>query len=60
MPLEQTVLEIIRTGRNRCGRGFGKYPLGILDSDKELLPLVSDSYLVIAALKDFEDRLNRD
>jgi hypothetical protein len=55
--LEVVVLRVIALGRARCGAGFGKYPLGVLDSVKELLPLVSWSEPVRARLAEFEARL---
>lgn len=55
--LEDVVLDIIQQGRYRCGIGFGKYPLGILDAVNHLLPLVSDSVKVKEALADFNKRL---
>lgn len=59
LQLEDVVLRIIQTGRDRCGVGFGKYPLGIRDAVAELLPLVSDSERVRERLADFDARLAR-
>jgi hypothetical protein len=54
--LDRVVLRIIQDGRDRCGSGFGKYPLGVLAAVKLLMPLC-DSELVATRLKEFEDRL---
>ena len=57
--LETVVLRIIQTGRDRCGAGFGKYPLGIYDAIEELIPLLPESILVREKLRDFKARLDR-
>lgn len=57
--LEDVVLRLIQQGRDRCGAGFGKYPLGIRDAVRLLLPLVSDSERVRERLADFDARLAR-
>jgi hypothetical protein len=56
--LDRVVLQIIQHGRDRCGSGFGKYPLGVLAAVKLLMPLC-DSEIVAARLKEFEERLAR-
>jgi hypothetical protein len=38
--LEDVVLSLIQHCRDRCGAGFGKYPLGVRHAIGELLPLV--------------------
>jgi len=56
--LEEAILRIIQYGRDRCGVGFGKYPLGVRDALRELEPLV-DSDIVRERLADFDKRLER-
>ena len=43
MNLAQAVIQILNTGRNRCGLGFGKYPLGIQDAVEVILPLLTST-----------------
>ena len=56
--LERVVLRILQLGIDRCGAGFGKYPLGIRDAVEELLPLVKDSELVTERLAAFDKKLD--
>jgi hypothetical protein len=56
---ERVVLQIIQLGVDRCGAGFGKYPLGVWDAVQELLVLVPDSVEVSASVKAFRERLDR-
>ncbi len=57
--LEQVVLRLIDHGKDRCGAGFGKYPLGVRAAVEELLPLVRESAAVKVALAEFDARLSR-
>jgi len=54
--LERTVLSIIQSGHDRCGAGFGKYPLGVLDAVHELVKVI-DSARIQERLADFQKRL---
>lgn len=62
--LEDVVIGLIQHGRDRCGAGFGKYPLGVLYAVEELISLCDPAYrcnvgpaTIDAALKDFRQRL---
>lgn len=56
--IEHRLIQAIAQGRSRCGLGFGKYPLGVLDVVKIFLPL-ADTQAVRERLADFENRLNQ-
>ena len=48
-------------GRDRCGVGYGKYPLGILEALETLVPLLSaPSDGLTSAVAAFKGRLSRD
>ncbi len=53
--LQIALRRIIQTGRDRCGLGFGKYPLGVRDALEELKPFMSEGTLT--RLADFTARL---
>ena len=55
--IEAALIQLIHHGRDRCGSGFGKYPLGIREAVDYFLPLVPESALAQAALRDFDKRL---
>lgn len=55
--LEAAVIRILQLGRDRCGPGFGKYPLGVRDAVGELIPLVGDNREIRERLKAFDERL---
>lgn len=38
--LALVLIDLANRGSARCGLGFGKYPLGLLDAIRELRPLV--------------------
>jgi hypothetical protein len=57
--LEDAVLRIIQLGRDRCGAGFGKYPLGVLDALNELVPSLVATDRVRERLADFVARLSQ-
>lgn len=42
--LDQVVYRLVQHGLDRCGGGFGKYPLGIRHAVHELLPHVNPGY----------------
>ena len=54
--LERTLIDLAQHGQARCGIGFGKYPLGVLDAIEALLPL-ADTPAVREALAAFRKRL---
>ena len=56
--MELAILRIIWDGRSKCGAGFGKYPLGVRETLRELTPIVS-SEAIEKALADFDERLSR-
>lgn len=55
--LQLAIVRIAQRGRDRCGAGFGKYPLGVMDALKELVPFMVKSEKVDAAMAAFEKRL---
>jgi hypothetical protein len=59
--LELKLLALIHHGRDRCGAGFGKYPLGIRYAVGELQPLLDDPDhpVIVEAVADFDRRLER-
>jgi hypothetical protein len=58
--VEQAVLALIQYGRDRCGIGFGKFPLGIREALKQLLPVLNlQSDRVTERLADFDERMRR-
>ena len=59
LTLEEAVIRIIWDGKDRCGVGFGKYPLGTREALRILVPDVIDSPRIREALKAFDERLAR-
>ena len=57
--IEAVVLRIIQHGRDRCGAGFGKYPLGVLAAVEELVKAGASTPDILAKLYDFRERLER-
>ena len=53
---ERKLVELAHYGQARCGLGFGKYPLGLIDALRELAPL-TNSQEVKTAIDAFEERL---
>ena len=56
--IEDALLRLIQHGRDRCGAGFGKYPLGIREAVNYFFPL-APSEKVAERLRDFDNRLAR-
>lgn len=56
---ERVLLSVISHGRARCGSGFGKYPLGILEAVERFRELLPNSDAVNLALQDFKMRLDQ-
>ncbi len=60
---ELVLLDIINDGRGKCGLGFGKYPLGVREAVRVLMPLCNTSDpaypSIVSALADFDERLSR-
>jgi hypothetical protein len=54
-------LAVFRLGnsRARCGIGFGKYPLGVMDAVEECVKAGASTPKILAALYDFRERLTR-
>jgi len=61
--LALVLIDLANRGASRCGLGFGKYPLGLLDAIEELRPLVPADDPAIASLDEaiarFKARLER-